>query len=82
MVLQDLLNSFKKLEGKENFPIYINNELLIGIDICSTGEKGLEIGDSPGIWITFFTNPEKRKEGYYYIGRVIDDTNKKIKHNE
>lgn len=65
MVLQDLLNSFKKLEGKENFPIYINNELLIGIDTCSTGEEGLETGGPPGIWITFFTNPEKRKEGYY-----------------
>lgn len=65
MVLQDLLNSFKKLEGKENFPIYINNELLIGIDTCSTGEESLETGGPPGIWITFFTNPEKRKEGYY-----------------
>ena len=48
MVLQDLLNSFKKLEGKENFPIYINNELLIGIDTCSTGEEGLETGGPPG----------------------------------
>lgn len=65
MNLQDLLNSLKKLEEKEKFPIYINNELLIGIDTCSTGEEGLEIGDPPGIWITFFTNPKKRKEGYY-----------------
>ncbi len=65
MVLQDLLNYLNKLEGVENFPIYINNELLVGIDTCWTGEGGLERGDPPGIWITFFTNPKKKNEGYY-----------------
>ena len=66
MVLQDLLNSLNRLEEAKNFPIYINNQLLIGIDICATGKGGLERGDPPGIWITFFTNP-KKKEGYYKI---------------
>jgi len=67
MVLQDLLNSLNGLEEAENFPIYINNQLLIGIDICATGKGGLERGDAPGIWITFFTKPENKNKGYYNI---------------
>ena len=42
MVLQKLLNSLNELERAKNFPVYINNELLVGIDASWTGEGSLE----------------------------------------